>query len=259
MIVAVVIPLMKPIGLPFAITEQTQKTYNVIESLKPGAMVVVGFDYSPGSASELDPQAIAMVDHLFQKGAKVVAISLTDSGPLIAEKVFATYSGTKKAGVDYVNLGFFAGDASTVLTSFAKDAHKIAKVDFRGVTVDQLEIMKKLTKAEDVDLYVNFSSSSILPFIENFVGPYKKPLVGGAIGSQISRYQSYANSGQIKGFLGSLRGAAEYEMLLKKPAKATAAMDAQSAAHLLIAILMIIGNVMTYITRRQAARRGGAA
>ncbi len=43
-----------------------------------------------------------------------------------------------------------------------------------------------------------------------------KPVTGGAIGTQISRYQSYSDAGQLEGYLGSLRGVAEYEKLNRK-------------------------------------------
>jgi hypothetical protein len=96
--------------------------------------------------------------------------------------------------------------------------------------------------AEDVDLFIDIATGSILPYIQYFQGPYNKPLTGGAIGSQISGYQSYSDAKQIQGYLGSLRGAPEYEKLLEVPGPATASMDAQSAAHLLIAVLIAVNS-----------------
>ena len=43
--VVVVIPLLKPMGLPFGVTAETQKAFNAVESLKPGDVVVMDFGY----------------------------------------------------------------------------------------------------------------------------------------------------------------------------------------------------------------------
>ena len=62
-------------------------------------------------------------------------------------------------------------------------------------------------------------------------------------------YFPYLQAGQVIGQMGGLRGAAEYEVLLTENGitpstdKAFRGMDVQSAAHILIILLIIMGNI----------------
>jgi hypothetical protein len=61
-------------------------------------------------------------------------------------------------------------------------------------------------------------------------------------------------SGQINGLIGGLRGAAEYESLIGKKGRAVAGMDAQSATHMAIIMLVIICNLF-YFSQRRASKQ----
>jgi hypothetical protein len=65
-------------------------------------------------------------------------------------------------------------------------------------------------------------------------------------------------SGQIKGAVIGLSGAAEYEVLAGVPGKATGAMDAQAMGHLLIVGLVLLGNIGFFFQKRLEAVKGGA-
>ena len=72
----------------------------------------------------------------------------------------------------------------------------------------------------------------------------------------------YLNAGQLEGLLGGLSGAAEYEKLIGVPGTATIGMDAQSIAHILIILLIALGNIAYFATRgdgQTAARQQGAS
>ena len=121
--------------------------------------------------------------------------------------------------------------------------------DYYSQSTEGMDIFDGINTAEDVDLFIRISKSSILPFIQYF-RPYGKPVTGGAIGTQISNHQAYVESGQLQGYLGSLRGAAEYEQLLSRPGDATAVMDAQSAAHVFVVLLIVLGNIGEFAAKR---------
>lgn len=258
--VLVSLPLIRPIGLPFSVTEETRKAFAAVDNLQPGDVVVFGFDYDTGGAAEVHPQSEVFFDHAMMKGARVIATSITQQGPVFADKAWSKWAERGKTyGTDYVNLGFFAG-GEAALASFAKDIPGFVAVDYSGKPISGMPIFEGVKTAADVDLFIDIATGSILPYIQYFQGPYNKPLTGGAIGSQISRYQSYSDAKQIQGYLGSLRGAAEYEKLLEMPGQATASMDAQSAAHLLIAVLIVLGNIGEIAVKRSKAAsvKGGA-
>jgi hypothetical protein len=65
-------------------------------------------------------------------------------------------------------------------------------------------------------------------------------------------------SGQINGLIGGLRGAAEYEILIDQKGKAVAGMDAQSATHLAIIVLVIMCNLFYFSSRNRARQQGEA-
>jgi len=67
----------------------------------------------------------------------------------------------------------------------------------------------------------------------------------------------YHDSGQIVGFLGGLKGAAEYEALVGAPGEGIRGMDAQTISHLFIVLMIILGNV-GYAMTRWRARTGGS-
>jgi hypothetical protein len=66
-------------------------------------------------------------------------------------------------------------------------------------------------------------------------------------------YYPFLDSGQMQGMLVGAKGAAELEILVDRPAKASRIMNVQSWAHLLIILLIVIGNLGYIFTR---GRRG---
>ena len=75
---------------------------------------------------------------------------------------------------------------------------------------------------------------------------FKTAVIAGTVGPGIVGHLVYLSSGQLKGLLGGMAGAAEYEYLSKTPGKALAAMDAQSIGHVYFIVLMIISNIVYF-------------
>jgi hypothetical protein len=83
---------------------------------------------------------------------------------------------------------------------------------------------------------------------------YKFELGGGCIGVIVSGLYPLLRSGQINGLIGGLRGAAEYESLIGQKGRAVAGMDAQSATHAAIVVLVVLCNLF-YFSMRQQVRQ----
>jgi tetrahydromethanopterin S-methyltransferase subunit D len=64
---------------------------------------------------------------------------------------------------------------------------------------------------------------------------------------------AYLNSGQMTGMLGGMKGAADYERLVKKPGTASKGMAAQSLVHLFIILSVIVGNIIYFMEKKKAA------
>lgn len=76
------VPLVKPMGLPISVSEYTENVYNEIEKLSPGDRVFLDFNYTPGSIAELQAQADSITKHLLRKGVKVIAICFSPEGAM---------------------------------------------------------------------------------------------------------------------------------------------------------------------------------
>jgi hypothetical protein len=85
---------------------------------------------------------------------------------------------------------------------------------------------------------------------------YKFELGGGCTGVMAPGLYPLLRSGQLNGLIGGLRGAAEYETLIGQKGKAIAGMDAQSATHLAIIVLVIMCNLFYFSTRKQGKQQG---
>ena len=97
---------------------------------------------------------------------------------------------------------------------------------------------------------------------------YNIPLSSGCTSIMVTDAIPYVESGQIRGILAGMPGAAEYEQMVFEylntnrnneylngkvsivPGKATSRMSAQSIAHLLMVVFIIFGNISYYLTRR---------
>jgi hypothetical protein len=64
--------------------------------------------------------------------------------------------------------------------------------------------------------------------------------------------QPFYQSGQVKGMLGGLKGAAEYEKRIGRFGDGTNGMRSQKLVHYMIIGFIVIGNVAYWLTRRQA-------
>jgi len=77
------------------------------------------------------------------------------------------------------------------------------------------------------------------------------PIAGATTAISAPRQYPYLSSGQLLGLLGGLKGAAEYETLVERKDRATAGMDSQSIAHVIIVIFIIVGNIILIRERRK--------
>ena len=255
---ALAIPMLKPIGLPFSINEPSQKFFDKVEALKPGDVVLLSFDYSPSGSAQLDPQARAVLKHVFSKeGVKVVTVAFWPSGPLFSDKFIAELDGThnKVYGEDYVSLGYIAG-GETAISSVAKNIHQSFSVDRRGNKVSQIPMMKNIKSAADFNLMISFSSGTpgIPEHIRQIVTVYGTPFVSGMNSVSVAGNTPFYNAGQMVGYLNGLRGAAEYEKLMGEAGPATASMDSLSFSHLTVIIFILLGNI-AYFTSPDRKKR----
>lgn len=258
LIIALLTPLMKPIGLPISVSAHTRRSYGVIDKLKSGDVVVLEVGYSVSGAADVEPQTVAVLKHLFGKGVKIIFTSVQTDGPMITETLMKPYETQgKKYGDDFCILGYLAGGENAI-SAYGQDIKKAYPVDFRGNPTSSLPILKGITGAKDLDAFLFFTSQNSDMYVRQ-ISQYKIPLVGGLVTTISPQAEPYVNSGQLSGMLVGLRGGAEYETMMKQPGLGVASMDAQSMGHLLMIAFILFANISYFATRKDEKSKGGAA
>lgn len=252
--VAVIIPLLFPMGLPVDITKPVQSVYDKIEELPRGAVVVLSIDYDPGSEAELYPATLAFIEHCFRRDLKIYMMALwapgVTLGNIALDEIAPKYN--KEYGIDYINVGYKPGGAVMLLT-LGRNVVDIVATDYAGAPIDDFPLGQQVKTSRDMDVVMTFSAGDpgILHWIIYFNARFGVPICGATTAISAPRQYPYLSSGQLVGLLGGLKGAAEYERLVDMKARATAGMDSQSFAHVLIVIFIIIGNIILVYERRK--------
>ena len=261
---SVLLPLLKPawFSLPIRPKQHSQIVFNEINKLESGNRVLLSFEYGPSTMPEIHPMSIALLNHLFAKDIKVYATALWPDGNFMSTDAFAEVADDygKKYGIDYVNLGYKIG-GEAVIKNIASDILSLYPMDIKGKSIENIPMMKEVNNVEDFDFV--FSLSAGYPgskeWVQYATDPKGIPMSTGCTSIQVTDIVPYVENGQIRGILAGMPGAAEYEELVKaelksrglviKSGEATSMMSAQSMAHVVIVIFIILGNITYYLTR----------
>jgi hypothetical protein len=157
----------------------------------------------------------------------------------------------KENGKDYVFLGWSPGGASVII-NMGQDLYKAFPTDYRSQSTATLPVLQEVKSLRDVQYVVSLTAGStgVETWYVYGKDKYKFELAGGCTGVIAPGLYPLYRSGQINGLIGGLRGAAEYEVLIGQKGRAVAGMDAQSATHLAIIVLVILCNVFYLLQRR---------
>ena len=253
LLLSFIIPLLRPLGLPMVISDEVQKTYDLIESLPSGSRVVVSFDLSPGGYDELAPATVAVFNHMAMKGIRMVGMSFWDAGPSLLDRSLAgSLYADKEYGTDYVNLGFLAG-GENAMSAVARDITGAFPRDFYDRPTANMPIFDGLQAFKDVELVIVVATGNpgVPEWIRQVGDPMDVPIATIVIAGLVADYAPYMQSRQLIGMIPGLRGAAGYEALIDMLGLGTAGLDAQSAAHLMILFFVLIGNIVYFVERKR--------
>ncbi len=260
--VGTAVPLLFPVNLPITVTPRVEAAFQTIEALPAGSIVLVSMDYEPDTMAELQPMSIAVLRHCFRRNLKVIGMTLYPAGPGLSEPAInaaARFEG-KVRNQDFVYLGYKSG-FQTVMIGMGESIRQQFPVDFYRTPLDSIPFLRGIDSYARIDLVINLTASSAADYwIQFAAGRYHKPLVLGSTAVMATDYYPYLSSKQLLGLIGGMKGAAEYEKRLGVSGDARRGMDAQSMVHVIIAALVILGNVALFATRGSGgAGSGGAA
>jgi hypothetical protein len=244
----VALPEFVPLRLPPKVSPETLGVYRAIDEAPTDKIVIVESDWDAFSISENLGQSEAMVEHMMRRGLKFAIISANPYGPDFAErvnrKIAAKYG--KKYGVDWCNWGYkiFPGTEMYVLPSLARDIYRTIEKDYTGTPLSEIPMMKDVHDIGDVGLVISVgygAQFSWMPFVQSVYGT-KLAVAVAAIASTAN--YTYISTGQFEGMLVGARGGAEYEALInRKNGWGEKVIQSQSAAHVFVILLIIIGNI----------------
>ena len=252
------LPLLFPVGLPIRTSQEVRGVYDYIESLPEGSVFLLSLDFDPASKPELQPQAIAILRHAFRKNLRVIGMTLWVTGTGLADQIISQIAAEtgKQSGKDYVFLGWSPG-ATAVIVNMGQDLYNAFPADYGGKATRGLPVLAGVSSLRDVNYAVSLAAGN--PGVEAWYvfgkDKYKFELGGGCTGVIAPGLYPLLRSGQVNGLIGGLRGAAEYEGLVGAKGRAIAGMDAQSATHLAIILLVVTCNLFYFSLRRAGGQQ----
>ncbi len=255
----VLYPLIFPLGLPIPIGQQSTTWYAAVDAVKPGSTVVFSPMYDPSAIPELFPMTIATFRHLLQKDVKIVVVTFWAAGALVFDQVLAQVNPEdyhKVYGTDWIDLGYIPG-SETAMASFSKDPVGTASTDFlQHKPTSSFPIMQNIKSAADFSVIISLETGTpgAGEWLRQAQAPYGTPLIVGCVGVSAPGMMPFVQSGQISALLPGLTASAEYETLLTKsglgrPGLAIAGVDAVSTSHLLIVLLIVLGNIAYFASK----------
>lgn len=266
MALSVFIPLAFRLDFPIPVGGgPSRDLYEFVDSLPPGSLVLVSFDYDPSTMPELQPMAVALTQHLFTDGHRVIATALWPQGASLSQEVLSSVGDSlgKTQYEDWVNLGYTVGAGVSVLR-MGSSIQAVYPQDRDGVPYDSIPMLRRVAGIRDLAMIICLSAGD--PGIHAWVmmagDRYGVPIGGGCTAVSAPEFYPYLGTGQMIGLLGGLKGAADYETLVREgvtgapPGTATPGMAAQSIAHLVIMGFIVLGNI-TYLSVRRS-RKGAS-
>jgi len=256
--VAVAVPTVCDLSCDFKPSPWAEKVFKKVEALKPGSPILFSFDFDPSAMEELHPMGLALLRHCFKNDLHPIVMTHWSSGVGISRQIIekAAKERGKVSGRDYVFLGFRPGGSNLVL-NMGENLQGAFDKDFFKQPTEGMPALEGVRSLKDISLVIDLAAgSSVEMWIAYGRDRFGFDLGAGCTAVITPDLYPFLSSGQLIGVLGGLRGAADYETLIKRPDRATKGMQAQSLTHVLI-ILLIIGANVHYVSRRSRNNRKG--
>lgn len=270
MLLAIAVPLLTQSTFPEKPARLVRAVFDKIENLPEGSSILLSLDYAPSSDGELSPMSVALVRHCCLRRHKMYFMTLWPDGLPIVDRVIRNVIKTEfegaqfKYGEDYVNLGYKPG-LEVVIKVIGTDLRKMYSADNEGNDLDDMPMTKNITNIQDMDLLINISAGSpgAKEWVQYAATPFELDLAVGSTAVQSPQLYPYIPD-QMFGLLAAIKGAAEYDAALAaqypryrdpKLADGIRRMAPQLWAHLLMIVLIVLGNVVYFADRRQRGRR----
>lgn len=273
MILAVGLPIVFGISRKPSRLVSAERMYEVVErvQVQPGEVAMVWFDFGPNTIAENEPQAQVLMEHLFRRRIPVVLLSqyqqaerfLTSIPNQVAKRLEAEMPGQNwRYGEAWVNAGFRPGGAIFIQSMVnASDVSRFLGRDVNGMPIAHYPAFHAIGGVERVKLVGEITGlmgvfDTIIQFFQK--NEYRPTIVHGCTSITIPEAYIFLDSGQLKGLLEGIAGAAWYSEVLKQHFPQSENKEllvtntALSAAHIVLIFLIVLGNILPFIERWRA-------
>lgn len=277
MIVAVSVPVLLGFSLPPSRLVSAERMYSVVDEMQvnPGEVAFVWLDFGPGTLAENEPQAQVLLEHLFRRRIPVVLLSQYQQAEAalqripkeVAESLEREMPGQRWAyGEAWVNAGFRPGGQIFIQALVnAPDLSKFLGRDVGGMPIAHYPNFSTIGGVEHVKLVGEITGligvlDNIIQFFQK--GGYRPTLVHGCTSITIPEAYIFVDSGQLKGLLEGIAGAAWYSEVLKQHhplsdnSRLLVVNTALSSAHVVLIGLIVLGNIVALWGRRSRRPNG---
>lgn len=260
---SLLIPLMKPLGLPIQISKDyTERFYNYLKAIPEGGIVFFDLAFRETGQAEFGPSVLVTFELLQRQGVKVVVGGQWEQAPFFMQSVLeerAAKTGSTY-GTDWVNIGYKPGGTATwrvIIEDFWKGA---AGVDWKGTKFEDIELMKRVSKLDKETFAAIIIWQAGSPGSETWMTYTPDvPLLSVQMGGGVASAVRYLRSGQMQAILGGMRGAAEFEKITGYLGEAIGLLDAQGLAILIIVGFVALGNIAWFMARKEEQSTSGGA
>ncbi|MBN2171783.1 MAG: hypothetical protein JW819_10750 [Candidatus Krumholzibacteriota bacterium] len=279
---AAVIPILAPLNLPVNVSRPVQDLFDRVESLEPGEIIMVSFDYGPSTGPENDPMGDAIILHALARDLRVVVIALYPLGGVTEAReelercvgdldppngqIASERFPDKVYGRDFIYFGYKDGGLAA-MRLMSDNMHEVFPADFYGTPLDEYELGREVQGYDNVAFVMSLATGIIGEWWANLVNAqFGTPVAVGCTAVSAPKYFAYYRAGQMFALLAGLKGAAEYEFLVSQKYPQLAQItdsfiynagkgwDVQSVVYSIITLFIIIGNVAFIVERRRQKR-----
>ncbi|MDP2873574.1 MAG: hypothetical protein Q8P31_13710 [Bacillota bacterium] len=246
-------PMFNPIGLPLKISLVTQKAFDAVDALPAGSLVMFTTANAPGTAAELEPQSIALMRHAINNKLRVVLNPTAAESPRFVDGYRQMFlKAGYVEGKDFLVLPYLAG-GETLFGAMGSDL----KSAYSMIAAGSSALWDSIDGMQDFDMLADCGGGeSQLWALAHIEAKHKTPTICLITAVILAVRQPYFTSGQYKGIVSGLSGAAEYEVLARVPGKGASGMDAQSMGHLWVIFTILAGNIAYFITKGKKSSGG---
>lgn len=255
---AFALPLLYPIVLPMKVDKWSLQVYDFVEALPEGSIILMENGNGAATYPQCGSGMVVQMVQLLSKDMKIVMFTCGPEMAFWADKAIQDTLSKLPSdvpaenGVNWVHLGFVTG-GETGVAALAADIRSVIKNDYYGTPIEEIPLLENINHATDFDAIVwHGAAETSIPWgIRQIVVPFDIPMTGSVTLVDIASMGPYIDAGLLNGVAGGLKGSADYEYLMRMTGPALAQIMTVNIAGLFWIILIIMGNILHFVVRKE--------